>query len=185
MLRRSAWCLILGLLLAACSTPPDKERQEAEAALAAARSADAATYAPVEFQDAQDALEKYDAAVGQRDYRQALNHALEARHLASTAATQAQARKAELRNQADRLAVDLDALIARATARLTSPPRPTGPAAARLRSARDAGRVALQEARTQLAQLNYQKAVRALEPAVSRLGREMPAVTSAPKKDKK
>ncbi len=165
--------------------PPDKERQQAEAALAAARSADAETYATVEFQDAQSALKKYDAAVGQRDYRQALNHAMEARDLAYTAATKAQARKTELRSQADRLAADLDALITRATARLTSPQRPAGAAATRLRSARDAGREALQEARTHLVQLDYQKAVRTLEPVVSKLGREMPPVSSEPKKGKK
>jgi hypothetical protein len=185
MLRRSAWCLIPVLLLAACSTPPEKERQQAQTALDAARAAGAETYAAAEFQDAQSALKKYDAAASQRDYRQALNHALESRDLAYTAAKQAEARKAELRSQADRLAADLDGLITRATARLTSPQRPAGAAAARLRSARDAGREALQEARTHLAQLDYQKAVRALEPAVSKLGREMPAVSSATKKGKK
>jgi hypothetical protein len=185
MRRRSACCLVLILLLAACSTPPDKERQQAETALDAARAAGAATYAAVAFEDAQAALKQYDAAVAQRDYRQALSHALEARDLAYAAVKQVETRKTELRNQADRLAADLDALITRATTRLAPAGRMAGPGAARLRTARDAGRVALQEARTHLAQLDYQRAVRALEPAVSRLRREMPAQDAPAQKKKK
>jgi hypothetical protein len=177
--------MILGLLLVACSTPPDKERQQAEVALQAARDAGAPAYAPAEFENAQAAFRKSDAAVAQRDYRQALSHALDARDLAYAAVKRVDARKTELQSQADRLATELDSLVTRATARLAAGGRATGAAAARLRTARDAGRTALQEARTNLAQLDYQNAVRTLEPAVSRLRREMPGQDAPAQKRKK
>ena len=151
----------------------------------AARSAGAQTYATAELRDAQTALAKYDVAVAQRDFRQALNHALEARDLAYTAARHVDIRKAELRNQADRLAAELDGLIARATTRLDAPGRPTGAAGTRVRTARDAGKVALQKARSQLAELHYHEAAAALEPAVLRLRREMPTPPAAAQKRKK
>jgi hypothetical protein len=170
--------MILGLLLVACSTPPDTERQQAEVALQAARDAGAPAYAPAEFENAQAAFRKSDAAVAQRDYRQALSHALDARDLAYAAVKRVDARKTELQSQADRLATELDSLLAAGG-------RATGAAAARLRTARDAGRTALQEARTNLAQLDYQNAVRTLEPAVSRLRREMPGQDAPAQKRKK
>jgi hypothetical protein len=185
MLRRTACCLVLGLLLSACSSPPEKERQQAVAAIEAARTAGAPIYAAAEFRDAQAALAKYEQAVAQRDYRQALNHALEARDLAFTATSLVEPRKAELRSQADRLAAELDALVTRATARLSASPRLPASAASRLRAARDAGRSALQKARTHLADLEYPQATQAVEPAVIRLRRELPAQADAPQKRKK
>ena len=97
-------CVLLGaLVLPGCSDPPEKERQQAEGALEAARAAGADVYAPIEFQDAQASLKKYDDAVAQRDYRLALNDALEARDRAYEAVKQAGDKKAELRSQTDRL----------------------------------------------------------------------------------
>jgi hypothetical protein len=71
--------------------------------LEAARAAGADVYAPIEFRDAQASLKKYDDAVAQRDYRLALNDALEARDRAYEAVKQAGDKKAELRSQTDRL----------------------------------------------------------------------------------
>src|SRR5258708_7676149 len=98
-----ALVLLASFLTAGCSEPPDKERQQAEGALEAARAAAADVYAPTEFQDAQASLKKYDDAVAQRDYRLALNDALEARDRAYEAVKQAGNKKSELRSQTDRL----------------------------------------------------------------------------------
>jgi len=179
MIRRLAGCLLLGFALAACSEPPDKEHQQAVGAVEAARAAGAETYAPAEFKDAQSALAKYDESVAQHDYRQALNNALEARNLAYDAAKQAGNKKAELRSEADRLAAHLEALVAAADARLSAAGRPTGSAAARLRASRDAGRTAMQKARTRSEQQDYPGAIALLTPAVDRLSRE-PAASEPP-----
>ena len=69
--------------------------------MAAARAADAAIYAPEGLQAAEAALQKYDEAVAQRDYRQALNLAIEARDKAYEAAKQAGDAKAAARSQAE------------------------------------------------------------------------------------
>jgi hypothetical protein len=166
--------LLLAVFIAACSEPPDKERQQALGALEAARAAGAETYAPVEFQAVQAALQQYEEAVALRDYRLALNHALEARDLAYEAARQAADRKAELRSQSERLAADLDALVTTATARLTGRGRVGGAAGTRLRRARDAGETALQEARTRAAQQDYPGAIDRLTPAIDALHGELP-----------
>jgi hypothetical protein len=180
MIRRLAGCLLLGFALVACSEPPDKEHHQAVGAVEAARAAGAETYAPAEFTDAQSALAKYDESVAQHDYRQALNNALEARNLAYDAAKQAGNKKAELRSEADRLAAHLEALVAAADARLSAAAgRPTGAAAARLRANRDAGRTAMQKARTRSEQQDYPGAIALLTPAVEKLSRE-PAASEPP-----
>ena len=170
-------CLAIVTTGAACSSPPDSERQQAEGALNAARQADAAVYAPTELQAAEAALKKYDEAVAQRDYRQALSDALDARDQAYAAVKQAGNRKAELRGQAERLLADLDTLSKAATARLSgqSGPRPTGAAADRLREALRNATPLLQEARSRVEHQDYQGAVEKLTPAVDALQRELPA----------
>ena len=71
--------LMAGLLLslAACADPPDREMQLAEGAINAARAAGAETYAQEELTAAQEALKRAHEAVEIRDYRLALNHALD------------------------------------------------------------------------------------------------------------
>jgi hypothetical protein len=105
----------------ACGDPPDKEIQQAQAAIAAAKSAGADQYATDDYAAAQTALKQAGEAVDQRDYRLALNHALDAREHALSAAKDAAERKAAAR-------VDSDKAVARAAAAL-------GEARARLKSA--------------------------------------------------
>jgi hypothetical protein len=84
--------LVTGLLLlaiAGCSGPPQKEIDQAQTALDTARTAGAELYAAAEFTAAAAALQKALAAVDQRDYRQALNYAIDARQRAVAAARQA------------------------------------------------------------------------------------------------
>jgi hypothetical protein len=89
-------------MLTACAAPPDKEIQQAQGAIDAAKAVGADQYAADEFAAAQTALKNAGDAVEQRDYRLALNHALDARDRAKTAAQQAADRKAAARVDADR-----------------------------------------------------------------------------------
>ena len=73
-----AWVLAL-VLLAACGTPPHKEMDQAQGAIDAARAAGADRYAADAFTAAQRSLTLASEAVDQRDYRLALNRALESR----------------------------------------------------------------------------------------------------------
>jgi hypothetical protein len=82
--------------------PPEKERQQAQGAIDAARAVGADQYAHEEFAAAQAALQHSNEAVEQRDYRLALNHALDSRERAQNAAKMAADGKAAARVEADR-----------------------------------------------------------------------------------
>src|SRR5215470_8274309 len=75
--------------IACAGDPPDKEIKQAQAAIEAARGVGADQYAKTEYAAAQDALKRSLDAVADRDYRLALNHALDARERAEAAARQA------------------------------------------------------------------------------------------------
>src|SRR5438034_1116223 len=93
----SALALLASLSSAACGAPPDKELQQAQSAIEAARAAGADRFAVEEFLAAQNALARANEAVAQRDYRLALNHALDARERAQTATRDASGRVAAAR----------------------------------------------------------------------------------------
>src|SRR5438270_3094273 len=103
---------------AACGDPPDKEMQQAQGAIDAARAAGADQYAREEFSAAEDALKRSHEAVAQRDYRQALNNALDARERAQNAAKESVNRKATARADAIKALADADAALHDARARL-------------------------------------------------------------------
>ena len=72
--------------LAACGgDPPEKEMQQAQAAIDVAVAAGAETYAAQELAAAEAALTHAGSAVAARDYRLALNHALDSRQRALNA----------------------------------------------------------------------------------------------------
>lgn len=94
---------LLALTPVACGgEPPEKERQQAQGAIDAARAAGAEQYAREEFTAAQVALKHSTEAVEERDYRLALNHALDSRERAQNAAKMAADGKALARVDADR-----------------------------------------------------------------------------------
>jgi hypothetical protein len=94
-LARHAVALLVGAVaLTACAEPPTREINQAQGALDAARAVGAEAYARTEFQAADAALKKAHAAVAERDYRQALGFALDAREQARAAAREAAAAKA-------------------------------------------------------------------------------------------
>ena len=156
---------------AACGDPPDKELQQARSAIESARGAGAELYAREEFSAAETALKNATDAVDQRDYRLALNRALDARERAQNAAQEAVTRKAAARADASRaLAVAGRALdearaklksaeSARAAARILTPAR---------RAIADAD-LAVQEARTAFGQGAYANANEAAAATTTRL----------------
>jgi hypothetical protein len=117
--RRRAWVLAL-VLLAACGTPPHKEMDQAQGAIDAARAAGADRYATEAFTAAQQSLARAAEAVAQRDYRLALNHALESSEQAQTAARIAAETQARLRGEVERALAEINALLAQANGRLTT-----------------------------------------------------------------
>lgn len=95
--------LVLGTLMGACGgEPPEKEMQQAQGAIDAARAAGAPGYAKDEFEAAVKALNRANQAATDRDYRQALNDALDARDRAQTSARMAADNMATARVEADR-----------------------------------------------------------------------------------
>ena len=154
------------LVLTACAAPPQKEMDQAEGAIATARAAGAAQYANAEFAAAETALRRSQEAVGQRDYRQALSHALDARERAQVAAREAADKKAIARGQAERAITAAELAVATAQQRLnrgTAAPRRVPPpvAAARksLQTTVRASEKALQEARSNLQAQRFDEAL--------------------------
>jgi hypothetical protein len=119
-LRLSA-CLLAAVLVTACGgDPPNKEMDQAQGAIDAARAAGADRYASTEFTAATDALKRAQDAVGQRDYRQALNEALDSREHAQNAAREAADARAQVRGEVERDMAQIAGLIAEANTRLAA-----------------------------------------------------------------
>ena len=143
-----------------CSAPPQKEIDQAQTAVDLARAAGAEQYATEEYAAAVAGLQKTRAAVDQRDYRQALSYAIDARQRAQNAIRQAGDGKAQAQRATEAL---LTTIVTRTTQLET---RLKAAEAARvppkeLRSVRAAlvdVRKDLQEARTEIGAGNYEKA---------------------------
>jgi hypothetical protein len=125
----------------------------AEGAIDAARAAGADRYAADEYNAAVSSLQRATDAVAQRDYRLALNHALESHTHAQNAASEGAANRARIRGEVERDMAEIDALLEQATARLAA-----------VENVRAARRVAA-DARQQLAAVNQavQKAGEAMK----------------------
>jgi hypothetical protein len=191
---RSTWYLTGPLIFSALlifssvscgGEPPDNERQQAQGAIDAARAVGADQYAHDEFVAAQLALQNANEAVEQRDYRLALNHALDSRERAQNAAKMAADAKAAARVDADRAissAADvLDSLrtrianaeSSRLAPRLLANPRKVMAAAERQ----------VQEARTAYEQEDYPRAVTTAQSVTAPITaalKEFPASAPAP-----
>src|SRR5262249_54461881 len=111
LLALSMWC-------AACAEPPNNEMQQAQGAIDAARAAGADQYAHDEFAAAVDALKRANDAVADRDYRLALDNALDSRERARNAAKQASDQKAADRASAERAMLAATRALATAQSRL-------------------------------------------------------------------
>ena len=108
MRARRRWRLASAVIVAlssivACGSPPDKEIQQAQTAVDAARAARADRYAKDDYSASTQALKNARAAVDARDYRSALSYALESKDRAETATKDAADRKTAARLNADRV----------------------------------------------------------------------------------
>jgi hypothetical protein len=159
----------------ACATPPDREMQQAEAAIEAARGEGAAEYAAADLQAAEEALARARDAVALRDYRLALANALDGRERAQTARNQARQLQAAARNEADQAVGRLDAAIEGARSRLDAA-RGSGAAAPVIAQGTEEiahATLRLQEARAAFARGDFAAVIRlATEtlPTLDRLG---------------
>jgi hypothetical protein len=114
---RLAW-LLVALLATACAEPPNKEMDQAQGAIDAARAAGADRYAATAYTSATDALTKANEAVALGDYRLALNHALESREQAQNAAREGAETRARLRGEIERSMAEVAGLLAQASTEL-------------------------------------------------------------------
>jgi hypothetical protein len=154
-----------------CGDPPDKELQQARAAIESARGAGADLYAREEFSAAETALKNATDAVEQRDYRLALNRALDARERAQNAAQEAVTRKAVVRADASRALALAGRALDDARAKLKSAEAARAPAKV-LTPARRAiadADLAVQEARTGFGQGAYANVIEAANAETTRL----------------
>ena len=186
--RAATLAAILSLVVAAagCGEPPSKEMHQAQGAIDAARAAGAERYAPEEYQAAVDALKRAEDAVAQRDYRLALNHALDSRERAQNSARQAASERAQARSQAERTLADVTTALAAAALKLEAAAEAKVPAKA-LAGPREviaATQRQVQEAGTLLGREDYvgaQKALADRVAAVKTAAREIDAAVAAPK----
>lgn len=181
----AACAVAASLGVAACGDPPEKEIQQAQGAIDAARSAGAASYAKDEFSAAEAALKNARDAVEQREYRLALNYALDSRERAQNAAKEAADNKAIARSDADRALRDAAAALETARARLKTAETARVPARslAAPKTAISNAATAVQKSRTDFDNGDYLGIPEALAPVKARLGeivREIDAAAAAP-----
>jgi hypothetical protein len=173
-----SWFLLVG-----CGTPPSREMDQAQGAIDAARAAGADRYAAEQYGAAVKALENAHNAVAQRDYRLALNHALDSRDRAQSAAKEAASQQAVLRSDAERRLGQVTALLDQARKRLASAESSRVPRRA-LSGARlaigDAGK-SLQEAGTDIQEGNYRESQDRLAESAKKLQSAIAEIETATK----
>jgi len=159
--RARALVVIAAAVAFGCAEPPDKEMQQAQGAIDAARAAGADEYAHDEFAAAQDALKRAQDAVNERDYRLALNHALDSRERAQNAAKESANHKATARSDAERALADANAALADARGKLKALEAARVPAAklAGARTAIETGDSGVQKARAAFGRGEYLAAI--------------------------
>jgi hypothetical protein len=181
--RRFVFAALLTIAAAACSEPPQKEIDQAQAALDAARAAGADKYSTAEYTAAASALQKAHESVTLRDYRQALNYAIDSRQRSQEAARLA----ADGRTRAQRAA---EAALTGATARAaqlhqrikTAEEARVG--AKDLRTARQTlaeAQAQLQEARTAISGGNYEDATKSVTAVREKLDAAIERVEKIPR----
>jgi uncharacterized protein DUF4398 len=177
--RASLACLLV-VLASACTSPPNKEMDQAQGAIDAARAAGAERYAPTELAAANTALKNANDAVEQGDYRLALNHAIDSREQAQNAARVAADTRAKLRGDVERSMAEVNALRTQIGAWIASPASARTP-----RTRRTAQQVVtqsttdVQKAGSLMQSEDYAGAQKVLDAARERLQKVLPAAPNA------
>jgi uncharacterized protein DUF4398 len=175
-----AWALAC-VLVVGCAEPPNKEMDQAQGAIDAARAAGADQYAKTEYDAATTTLQSSHDAVAAGDYRLALNYALESREHAQNAARDTAETKARMRSNIERTLAELDALIAKGQAQIAAaerarvPPRTLRQPAADLKAAVSD----LQKPRAAVAQGDYLAADDTLKGIKARVEKVLMALNAA------
>jgi uncharacterized protein DUF4398 len=182
VVRRLPVIVLLLLVIAGCSGPPQKEIDQARSALATARAAGAERYATAEYTAAASSLDKATAAVDQRDYRQALNYALDSRQRAVEAERQAAEGKARAKSATEALYGTTASAANRLQAALRAaetavPARALRPGQASLKDAR----AHLQKASASITAGNYEEAAKILGDVRGKLDAALVAVQNIPR----
>jgi hypothetical protein len=174
--------ILVVLLTTGCSEPPQKEIDQAQAAVDAARTAGADRYAAADFTAAVSSLDKARAAVEQRDYRQALNYALDSRQRAVDAGRQAADGKARARTTVDAAYTETAARVnalqsaLRTAETAKTPARLLKPGQTALRAAR----ADLQKASAEISSGNYEDATKVLTDVRGKLDAAIAQVKNIP-----
>lgn len=161
---------------------------QAQGAIEAARAAGAERYAPEEYGAAVAALERSRSMETQRDFRQALNFALDARERAHDAARAGAERMAQVRSEAETSLQTATATLQTAEARAKNAPTPRGAerGPATLRDAIARAQKDLQEARTAILRQEYTQARDAAKAIDQRLREALEAADQpAPTRDRR
>jgi hypothetical protein len=156
---------------------------QAQGAIDAARAAGADRYAAEQYEGAVQALQNAHAAVAARDYRLALNHALDSRNRAQKAAKEAANQQVLLRSQAERRLAELTATVDRAKQLLADAvaARVSRRALAAARQAIDEAQASLQKAGTGIQDGEYQLSEERLSESARKLQAAIAEIETATK----
>ena len=188
MSRRSGTWSSIALIVSlsftlACAEPPSREMDQAQGAIDAARAAGADRYAAAEYEGAVKALQSARDAVAQRDYRLALNHALDSRDRAQRAAKEGVRQQGVLRSAAERRLAEVAASLDRAEQRLAAAQAARVPrrSLAAARAAVTDAEASLQKAGTAIQEGNYQASQERLAESAKKLESAVAEIETAMK----
>jgi hypothetical protein len=160
--RTAAW-FCAALAVAGCADPPQKELDQAQAAIEVAVSSGAERLDPDGLTAARAALAQARDAVAQRDYKAALSHALDSRERAQAAARAAANAQARARTDTERDLREVTALLAQVQRAVAAAPPSVPRASVRRARAADARlSIALQKTRAAVEAQDYGTAQAAL-----------------------
>jgi hypothetical protein len=156
---------------------------QAQGSIDAARAAGADRYATEQYDAAVKALQHAQDAVGQRDYRLALNYALDSRDRAQRAAKEAAGQQAVLRSAAERRLGQVTATLDQAEQRLKAAENARVPRRdlAAARTAIAAAQESLQKAGTSIQESNYIVSQEQLAESAKNLATAMAEIETATK----
>ncbi len=181
VLRSALLCACV--LSTACATPPTREMDQAQGSIDAARAAGADRFATEQYDAAVKALQNAQTAVAQRDYRAALNYALDGRDRAQRAAKEAATQQAVLRSAAERRLGEVTASLDRARQQLKAAESARVPrrSLAGARIAIAAAEDSLQKAGTSIQESNYSASQEQLADSARKLQAAIAEIESATK----
>jgi hypothetical protein len=186
MFRRSSWLTAAALccalsMSAGCATPPSREMDQAQGSIDAARAAGADRYAAEQYEAAVKALQSARDAVAQRDYRLALNYALDSRDGAQRAAKEAASQQAILRSAAERRLGQVTASLDQARQQLAAAEtaRVSRKSIAAAGAAVATAETSLQKAGTSIQESNYHESQEQLAESARNLQAAMAEIETA------